>query len=80
MSDNNPLVDEHDIDEKDELHRELFDHVLDLRSRGHTPKEITPRLREIANSLEEHFGGRYQTADSDEREGSTGTREECADR
>lgn len=50
------LVDEHDIDESDELYGELFDHVQELRKRGATPKELVPRLRELADDLEDHFG------------------------
>lgn len=50
------LIDQYDIDETDELYGELFDHVQDLRKRGHTPKEITPRLRRLADALEDHFG------------------------
>lgn len=52
------LTDEYDIDDHDELRQELFDHVQDLRKRGHTPKEIVPRLRDIADALEDHFEGR----------------------
>lgn len=51
------IVDEHDIEDRDELYGELFDHAQELRRRGYTPKEIVPRLRELADSIEDHFEG-----------------------
>ena len=50
------LVEQHDIDETDEIYGELFDHVQEMRKRGATPKELAPRLRELADDLEDHFG------------------------
>lgn len=52
------LVDEYDIDETDELHDALFEHCQTLRTQGHTPEEIVARLRDIADSYEDHFKGR----------------------
>lgn len=57
VSGNETLTERYDIDDRDVVHDGLFEHIQELRKRGYTPKEITPRLRELADSLERHFEG-----------------------
>lgn len=56
MREEKPLTQEYEVDEPDRLRQALFKEVQDLRKRGYTPKEIAPRLRNLADSLERHFG------------------------
>lgn len=48
------LIDLHDIEENDQLRKEIFAFINDLRHRGHTFREIVPRLRYYADYCENH--------------------------
>ncbi|WP_224269328.1 hypothetical protein [Haloprofundus salinisoli] len=49
MNDVDALVEQHDIDSRDQLDREILHLVRHLRREGHTLREIVPRLRRKAD-------------------------------
>ncbi|WP_224450046.1 hypothetical protein [Haloprofundus salilacus] len=62
MNDENALVEQYDIDSKDQLDHEILHLVRRLRREGYTLREIVPRLRRKADYYAE-FADEYDKWD-----------------